>query len=84
MQFKKGDIVRCINVSNNEDIEISIIYIVKEIDNSYSTDFVQLDNYNYLSSRNGFYEWRFKKVSAKDLTEEEKFMYIKWKLGAKV
>ncbi len=90
MKFKKGDIVRCINSSDNSDIKINIIYVIEFFDDEYSelNDFVDLTTYNFfdseVASNKGFYSWRFKKVSKKDLTEKERFEYIKYKLGVKV
>ncbi len=88
IKFKEGDIVRCIDSSDNSDIKINTIYVIKFFDKEYSelNDFVDLTIYNFRDNEvasKGFYSWRFKKVSKKDLTEKERFQYIKYKLGCK-
>lgn len=83
--FKKGDIVRCINVSGLNDNELvnNVIYIIKDIDTSYSTsNYIELTNYNFVyRGYNGFFPRRFKKISNKNMSKQERFEYIKYKLG---
>ncbi len=90
IKFKKGDLVRCINIS--EPVIKSVgrlivgeIYMIKGTDNSIQLDesFGKFKKIKGVDSLGGFHSYRFKKVSKKELTEEEKFMYIKWKLGVK-
>ena len=84
MKFKKGDIVRCINVKDakHHGLKLNCIYIVNTMNDDLQ--FVRLSKYNNIRSNIfGFYSYRFKKVTNKSLTEEEKFKYIKYKLGAK-
>lgn len=88
--FKKGDIVKCIYVENpsNNDVArliLNEIYIVAE-DPDKSNVIICKDFgvFNYESnSLGGFYPKRFRKISKSDLTEKEKFRYIKYKLGIK-
>lgn len=86
MKFKKGDIVRCIDtsaLSGNELIN-NVIYIIKHIDKSYSSDYIELTNYNFsYRAYNGFFPRRFKKISSADMSKKEKFEYIKYKLGVR-
>ena len=77
--FKKGDLVRCINVKQNNDVEIDTIYIIDNIFFEYNEEFVNLGNYNYLNKTSGFYSYRFKKIKVGDLTPEELSSYLKYK-----
>jgi len=82
-KFKEGDIVKCINNKGNSDVELHTIYIIKSIVFLHMKEFVNLGNYNYSLKTNGYFIYRFKKVTAEDMTEEEKFNYMKYKLGVK-
>jgi len=90
MEFKKGDIVRCIDVENpsNNDVARLIqdeIYLVNENSTERNVEICKyFGKFVYQSnSLGGFYPTRFKKISKKHLTEEQKFEYIKYKLGVR-
>ena len=86
--FKKGDLVRLKSKDNKFNIKLYTLYI---IDRYYiatgihkNISMVVLNEFfNNPSPTGGYYSHRFKKVTRKDMTEEEKFEYIKFKLGAK-
>ena len=80
MKFKKGDLVRCVDSSQQFRLKKNKLYIVK----SCEEKFVDLGCLNFKYKTNGFFLNRFIKVSSTDLTEDEKFRYIKYKLGAKI
>ncbi len=90
MKFKKGDIVKCVNVENAcsrdvDRLQLGELYIVFEqrvADNVLIYKY--FGKFKYESkSLGGFYPKRFKKVSKKYLTEKQKFEYIKYKLGVR-
>ena len=83
MKFKEWDLVRVIDRGQFCLIELNTVYI---IDFQRSDHMIYLkQNFNYYpeNDANGWLPKRFKHVDKKDLTEEEKFEYIKYKLGAK-
>ena len=91
--FKKGDLVRCINIKNPviDTVKMLIVGEIYLIEDSFglSNDTVKINiefgkfNIGYKYYLGGFHSYRFKKVYRKDLTEEEKFQYIKYKLGVR-
>lgn len=83
MNFKKGDIVRCINVKYNSGVTLNTIYIINSVDSIQFKDWINLSNYNRISISNGYFPHRFIKVEAKDLTKKEIFEITKFKLGIK-
>ena len=83
--FKSGDIVRCIdtNAMDGNELINNVIYIIKYIDTRYSSNYIELTNYNFSGSYNGFFPRRFIKISSADMSKKEKFEYIKYKLGVR-
>ncbi len=92
MQFKKDDLVRCVALNNPQGdgvkyLILNEIYIVYENGTKVNVDIsTKFGNFNHEIELNcqhihGVYPRRFKKVSAEDLSEKEKFKYIKYKLG---
>lgn len=90
-QFKKGDLVRCIDILKPviKSVGRLIVGEIYMINRDIPTgDSIQLDEsfgkfkkIRDINSLGRFHPYRFEKVSKKELTEDEKFMYIKWKLG---
>lgn len=84
-KFKAGDLVRVIDTKGLiNSLVINRIYIVDSLDKDQ--DFcIYLDKkFNNLNVIGGYLSKRFKKVSAKDMTEEEKSKYINYKLGVNI
>ena len=84
--LKKDDLVRAIDIGDFNSIVLGKLYIVDRFKGDTKNviyNMIQLTNFNEPGVAGGFYSYRFKKVSAEDLTEKEKFKYIKWKLGIK-
>lgn len=80
--FKEGDLVRCIDIKQNNRVVLNEIYLVKRT----TTIGVELENFGIFKMKTGihdYYTWRFKKISSVDMTKKEKFNYIKYKLGIK-
>lgn len=84
--FKSGDLVRLVkneSSSYNLDLILNELYVVVE---HREYRLVILDNHFNSSKSNirgGYHPWRFKKVSSEDITKEESFNYIKYKLGVR-
>jgi len=85
MQFKKGDIVRCVDAKDPEhhNLKLNRVYIVDNMSDDLL--FVQLSKYNnynnIYSTTFGYYPYRFKRISSNEMSEKEAFEYIKYKLG---
>jgi len=85
-KFKEGDIVRCVRQTIGHKtfkLIINSIHVIQEVWSSTSIVLVS----NIFSPNNDeslkYSSNRFIKVKACNLTKEEKFTYIKYKLGVK-
>ena len=87
MKFKKGDLVRVIRNEDpyNSDLVIKGLYVVVSHEDKKGKLVELNDCFNTPKSniRGGYHPWRFKKASKEDLTEKERFEYIKYKLGVR-
>ena len=82
MKFNKYDVVKCLpkQIVNMKGLLVGVKYVVEDQDN----EFVYLFEDSNENKCAGYFPYRFEKVPIKDLTKEEKFRIIKYKLGAKV
>jgi len=77
--FKKGDYVRAVDIYGIDELILDKLYIVDYCDNKYAyLDVI----FNKPVITGGWFFHRFMKVDKSDLTEEEKFSIITYKLGA--
>ena len=82
MKFNKYDVVECISseiIVRLNGLLIDTRYVIEDQDN----EFVYLFNDSIGNNCAGYFPYRFKKVPKEDLTEEDKFRIIKYKLGCK-
>ncbi len=86
VKFKKGDVVKVINNKDyyNSDLILNEIYIVEGFKDDQAL--IVLNKYFHTSKSNirgGYHHWRFEKIDKQKLTKEDKFDYIKYKLGVR-
>ncbi len=84
MNFKRWDIVKCIPEKIEEWKNGALCIDIKYIVESQDRTFVCLFEDSIGNKLVRYYPYRFKKVPIRDLTEEEAFRIIKYKLGAKI
>jgi len=78
-KFKEGDLVRVVDVGTFQNIILNNLYIIDRVNGNII--YLKVEFNNPISG--GWFPRRFKKVFAKDMTEEEKSKYINYKLGIK-
>ena len=85
MQFKKGDIVKVIcskGLDNSfKTIKLNQLYLIDYY--NPASEFVYLKSDFNNPNVGGWFPSRFKKINKKNLTEKERFEYIKYKLGVR-
>ncbi len=83
-EFKKGDLVRVVNVKDTTELAKGDIHVVSGwVFGINKHKFITLYKWNRTCISNGFHPWRFKKVKAGELTPNEIYEYTKFKLKGK-